>query len=345
MPLYQFKKPSTANLIFYFLLIILVVFILFNFTKLKETLVLFREIKPIWFALAVVLQIFTYVFVANIFYYLFILSRKEPAISRKELFRVSFVSLFVTQVIPLGGFSGQGYLIHYFQKRKIPAHISFSTVILESFTYYLAHLVFSLFTFVYLIVIFKSVVSGILLLVALFGIVLFVFADYMILMLTRKKAMISLSGKIEKHKWLNWLFNKVKLQFPEKEILTKEWEGVWRINRSLLQPLFWQLMIIVADAGTVFLLFNGFNVKINFLVALMGMTLTKIISMVSVSPGALVFFEGAMILFYTAFGIPLHFVIVVTLLFRGLSFWLPMPFGLYFYKHLGRVNNNFNANA
>jgi len=343
MPQYYFKKPSITNIIFYFLLIILVVFVLFHFTELKDTLIVFKQMKPVWFIFAIIAQIFTYVFVANIYHDLLNLYHKKSLISPRELFDVSLITLFISQIIPFGGFSGQGYLVYFLQKRKISAHISFSVAVLETFTYHFAHLIFSIFTFFYLIIIFKGLVSGLLLLVALFGIILFVFADYLILMLTRKKTMISLSGKIEKHKWLNRLFNKVKLQFPEKEILTKGWEDVWRINRSLLQPLFWQLMIIVADAGTVFLLFNGFNVKINFLVALMGMTLTKIISMVSVSPGALVFFEGAMVLFYTAFGIPPHFVIVVTLPFRGLSFWLPMPFGLYFYKHLAKVNNNFDT--
>ena len=343
MPLYQFKRPSTTTLVFYFLLIILVVFVLFNFTELKNSLVFFREIKPIWFILAVTTQILTYVFVANIYRDLLHLYHKKSLIPQRDLFNVSLITLFMSQIIPLGALSSQGYLIHFLQKKKVPSHISFSVAILETFTYYFAHLLFSVFMFVYLIIIFKGVVGGILLLVAIFGVFLFLVVDYLILMFSRKKTMLSFSSKVEKHKWLKYLFNKIKLKFPEKEILHQKWEGIWRIvrnkNRTLLRPLFWQIMLILADASTVFLLFNGFGFKIKFTIALIGMMLTKIVAMVSISPGALLFFEGAMVLFYSAFNIPLHLVIVVTLLFRALSFWLPMLFGLFFYKRFAKVNN------
>jgi len=106
----------------------------------------------------------------------------------------------------------------------------------------------------------------------------------------------------------------------------------------LWQPAFWQLMVFLADTVTIVLLFNGFNFHPPFFGILIGLILTKIIAMISISPGALVFFEGAMVLFYTSFNIPLHLAVIVTLLFRALSFWLPMPFGLFLYRHL--ENNN-----
>jgi len=342
------KRPKTTNIFFYFLLTILAVFVLFNFTELKNDLVVFKEIKPIWFICAVIAQILTYILVMNIYTDLLNLYGQRSSIPRKQLFGASLVTLLLSQIVPIGGFSGQGYLVHFLQKRKMPSHVGLTIAILETFTYCFAHLIFSLFTVVCLIIIFKSLASGFLLLVAIFGVIIFLAEGSIILLFARKKTMLSFESKIEKHKWLNWLFNKIKLEFPKKEILNEEWKGIWWIIRkkslSLLRPLFWQIMIILADVATIFLLFSGFGFKIKFFVVLWGMVLTKAVVMISISPGALVFFEGAMVLFYTAFGIPVHLVLIIALFFRGLSFWLPMPFGLYFYKRLASVRNNLSNN-
>jgi len=60
--------------------------------------------------------------------------------------------------------------------------------------------------------------------------------------------------------------------------------------------------------------------------------------MVSITPGALIFYEGGMTLFYTLLGIPAGGAFVVTMLYRALSFWLPMPVGLLLYRKLSNHN-------
>lgn len=322
------------------MLIILAVFLFLNFTKLEKIFNLFREIKPIWLILAIIVQILTYVFTANVFHDLLKVYNYESSISRWELFKASLIALFLNQAIPTGGFSGPGYLVYFFQKKKLPSHESFSVAILDTFTYYFAHFLLLLFSFFYLFFFRGETVGKVLLGIGALGAFLFIILNVALLFFSSKKILISVIGKIEKHKWLKSLFNKIRLKFPEKELLMDGWDSPWTIvkNKShyLWRPLFWQLVVFLADATTIFLLFNGFNFRPVFLSILTGLILTKIVALISISPGALVFFEGAMVLFYTSFNLPIHLVVVVTILFRALSFWLPMPFGLILHRHLSK---------
>src|SRR5436190_4014577 len=61
---------------------------------------------------------------------------------------------------------------------------------------------------------------------------------------------------------------------------------------------------------------------------------TKIISILPVSPGALILFEGSMTFFFAGMGIGVSVAVIVTLLYRALSFWSPIFLGLVLYKKL-----------
>lgn len=337
------KKISTTGLGFYFLLIILAVFLFLHFAEVEKIILLFKEIKPLWLILALIVQVLTYVFTANIYHNLLDLYDYKSLISHRDLFKASIITLFLNQAVPAAGLSGFGYLAHFFQKRKMSSNEGFSVVILETFTYYFIHLVLVLFSLLYLLVVLPQKVNGVIITIGLFGALLFTFLNIAVLFFGSKKVMFYISGKIGKHKWLNFLFKKIRLKFPDTELLTKKWESPLYIikNKShfLWRPIFWQLMVFLADTVTILLLFNGFNFHPTFFSILIGLVLTKIIAMISISPGALVFFEGAMVLFYTSFNVPLHLAIIVTLLFRALSFWLPMPFGLFLYRHLEGVSD------
>jgi len=339
------KKISIAGLIFYFLLIILAVFVISHFAELKNIADLFKKIKPIWFILAVIFQLLTYRFAAEVYYKILNLYNHRFSIKRSDLFQVSIISLFLSQLIPLGGLSGGSYLMHYFQKRKVPARESFAVVILETFAYNFCHILLLLFSFFYIAAVLERKTYGALLWIVILGIFLFFLLSATILFFSRKRTIISISDIISKHKWLKKIFKRIiPFDFPGKEVLEGGWEDPWQLVKNnfhyLWRPIFWQLMVFLADATTITLLFGGFNSRVNFLTVIVGMVLTKAVALVAIfSPGALVIFEGAMVFFYSSFGIPLNLALVVTLMFRALSFWLPMPFGLALYKHLNTANN------
>jgi len=331
---------SFSGVIFYFSLIILAIFAFLHFAELEKFLLLLKKINPVWFIPAFLCQMLTYAFVANIFHIFLNKLNYQSAVSRWNLFKLSIITLFLNQAIPIGGLSGPAYSIHFFQKRKLPAHIGLLVALLETFTYYITHFLFAVFAALFLILRLKEKFSGILVGISFLGMLVFLVLAVLFLILGNKKTAVAIVHKSAKSRWLNFLLRKLNLEFVEKDVLLDQWQGPWEFIKSkkkdLIKPLFFQAMVILADTFTALLLFYGFGFRPNFFIVLVSMVLTKIVAVTSISPGALVIFEGAMVLFYSSFNIPLQLAIMVTLLFRVLSFWLPMPFGLFLYKHLSK---------
>jgi uncharacterized protein (TIRG00374 family) len=83
----------------------------------------------------------------------------------------------------------------------------------------------------------------------------------------------------------------------------------------------------LADMFTVCALFHGLGVFTTFSTVFVAFILAKIISLLPISPGALIVYESSLTFFLVKLGAPVGTAVIVTLLFRVLSFWLPMPAG------------------
>jgi len=343
-PMTGYVKPklSFVRVIFYLLLVVLGVFIYLNLTEFKDFLLYLRNINLLWFVLALIAQVLTYFIVAELFANLLKRFGCKGYVSRRELFKVAIVSFFLTNVIPSGGLSGQGYLVYFFQRKNLPKNNSFLLAVLETLTYYFAHFIFAIFLVFYLFFS-KIKLGGVLFTVGFFGIALFLFLDVVVLSLTSKKIMVFFEKRSQHNRFIRYFWKKLNL--VEEEFSHEEWESPFEFIKNekhyLFLPLIFQMLIFFADALTIWFLFYGFGFSVNFLTILAGFVLTKIVAMASFSPGGLVFFEGAMVLFYSSFSIPSQLVLIVTLMFRVLSFWLPLPIGLIFYRHL-RINSQNN---
>jgi len=95
-----------------------------------------------------------------------------------------------------------------------------------------------------------------------------------------------------------------------------------------------QFCIFMSDAFTIFSLFKGLGITVTILEVSTGFILTKIISILPFLPGALILYEGSMTFFFSRMGINLGTAVVVTLLYRALSFWLPILLGFFLYRKL-----------
>jgi uncharacterized protein (TIRG00374 family) len=317
------------------LILIFLLLVFLKFTEIEKIVALFRQVKPFWFLMAILMQVLTYAFTAAVYYSLLHLYQ-EKSCSFGELFKASVVSLFVSQAIPTAGVSGSSYLAYYFNRKGLAAHKSLSVVILQVFTYFLVHLIVLAGGFFFLFFFLHQALSRTILSIGVLGAVLYIALNIIVLFFGSRRTFIFLLDRAKSHAWLDRLLKKLKLESPLAGLSRQDWQSAWDIikgqRQRLLLPLLWQLMVILTDAGTIYCLFLGFSFRTNFFVVLIGLMLTKVVEMVSFTPGSLVFFEGAMVLFYNSFAVPLQLAVVSTLLFRALSFWLPMPFGLVMYR-------------
>lgn len=335
------KQISNKNLFFYFFLLIIGSLFLYKFSEVKNVVHLFEEIKPLWFLLAITAQFLTYFFTANTYYYILKIYNQEKIFSKWELFKLSIVILFINQIIPAAGLSGNGFLVYFLEKRNLDSKKGLTVVILELFTYYASHLVFLILGFGYVIFLLHENLSQYIIGVGIIGACIFIALNVAILFFGNNRVIEFVNKTISKYRILNFVFKKFKLKSQKNshiENVDSPWNIVKNKSKKLILPILFQGCVILSDAVTILILFFGFNCHPAFSAIVTGLILTKIIAMLSIVPGSLIFFEGSMIIFYSAFGIPIETAVVVTLMFRALSFWLPIPIGLFLYKDFNKID-------
>jgi len=160
-----------------------------------------------------------------------------------------------------------------------------------------------------------------------------------------------LIGLLGKGKTVALLLKKLsRIRFLEKRIhkfKTIPFGGIknpWRVYREhpllVFVTILFHCCVFLSDSITLFALFQGLGVEITFLSVFVGFVLTKIISLLPFLPGSLILFEGSMTLLYVRFGVPFAVAAVVTILYRVLSFWLPIPVGFFLYRRLQNAKIN-----
>jgi hypothetical protein len=121
--------------------------------------------------------------------------------------------------------------------------------------------------------------------------------------------------------------------------------GIWRhlpAGASRL-PLLGAAMDIVFDMLTLFFVFSAAGTTLQPAVLLAGYGLPLLLGKVSFLPGGLGIVEGTMVAIYASLGIPTATTVVVTLVYRLLSFWAPTLLGLVLATWLNRSSRRRTA--
>jgi uncharacterized protein (TIRG00374 family) len=152
------------------------------------------------------------------------------------------------------------------------------------------------------------------------------------LLVSRKNLFPHLYQKLAKtrffHRYIaNWGKKTAALRVADVPITTYLQANI----NTTAKCFFLQLAIFGADVFTAYSLFQGMGVSVSFFEVMLCLACTKIVSLLPFLPGSLVLYESSMSLFFVALHISLGSAIIVTLLYRFLSFWLPIPFGLLLY--------------
>jgi uncharacterized protein (TIRG00374 family) len=69
----------------------------------------------------------------------------------------------------------------------------------------------------------------------------------------------------------------------------------------------------------------------------LALLLSLVIGALPISPGSLIIYESAMTYFFTTLGAPLHAALIITLLYRFLTFWMPIPIGMFLFRTLKKT--------
>ena len=321
-------KPS--RVLFYVLALIVFYFALQYFNKLGNIEKLLFEMNPGWLFVAVGTQLLTYLLNALILRVL--LSVSGSNISFFMLLKISIVIIFVNQALPSGGLSGNGYVFNQLTRRKVNGKQAFSTLVLESVCYYIAILMLLLIFYVWYFLE-NEQVNRVIKYTAIIGVVYYSFLALMMSVLSNWRTLKSILHRVRKFPKIHKYMEEVNLYG-----LTESKQGILKMfsenKNNALIAIGLQVLIIASDVLTVFAILKGFHFSLAFSDVVLGLLLSLIIGALPISPGSLIAYESGMTYFFATVGTPVHIALVVTLIFRFLTFWLPIPIGLLLYRRL-----------
>lgn len=328
------SKPSRW---FYLIAFAFITYAFYHFANIRKVAKLFESIDPLWLIAALIFQALTYFFAGRTYKFLMEKLCKGVNLAGSELYKLALLTVFVNHVAPSGTISGNAFLFRELVRRDAPGGEALSVIIMEALTYYIAAIGgIILLTFIFLLT-WKGSIPPLVLLVIIVGIIFYVGLFILIFLFGKRNVIAGIIRRLSRFKFFKKKLESIGAEADELKILKEVENPIHALithKMVYVRVIVSQAMIMALDAFTIVCLLNGFGVHIRLIYILFGFILTFIIAALPLSPGSLIVFEGSMAYFYTLLGVPLAAALVVTLLFRALSFWLPMGVGVFLTKSL-----------
>lgn len=243
------------------------------------------------------------------------------------------VRRFVTVAAPSGGFSGWVPFLQFARQRDLSVGVVFIANLVYTILWYSAFFIFLLFGLVVLFIshdlqwfeISAALVMLFADIVMITGLVLAWFAPHLLDQVLRwlSAAMRTIFG---------WLRRQPPL--AESQFMTFADDlnqGVTLMRESdwhhMLEPIGHALLNETLHIVMFYMCAFAFGVKLNFGVLVAAYSISILFYVVSPTPGGLGFVEGTLILVLTSLGVRAHNATVITLAYRGITFWLPFILG------------------
>lgn len=286
-----------------------------RFTELQHFVELAAAADPRWLVLGLVAQALTYVCAGGVWW--LALRHAGYRMRLSGFASLGLAKLFVDQALPTGGASGTVLVAASLRNRGVPLRIAFFAMLVGLFSYYAAYLTAAVASFA---IIWTSHRMGAALASA--------FAVFAIVALAIPVAVIALKSVSERYipEWL-------KRRRTVRIILMEMAEAP--VFELMNLPLFlgafgFQLAVILLDAATLWLAFRAIGVSVDPLVAFAGMVSGSIGATIGPAPLGLGTYEGSAVAVLSILGVPVAPSLTAVVVFRGLSFWLPMLPGMWF---------------
>jgi Mg2+-importing ATPase len=293
-----------------------------HFSEERALVRITERAQPWWLAAATILQLGTYL--AQGESWRVVTRAAKVSVPLWAAFKLSLAKLFIDQALPSAGISGTVVVARVLEQRGVSRAVVMAVVVVDTVSYYAAYVP------ALAIAVLIMVVDGhasLLIVVAAFLFV--VFSAVLITAALELSGRRSVGPKILK-----------RVPFLERS-LAFIGQADPKLARSL--PLIvksgvFQLAIVLLDAATVWVLIRSLGEVASPTGVFASFMVSTLLRTISIVPGGLGAFEAASVLTLKVAGVPLAVALAATLLFRGLSFWLPMVPGLVFSRGAGTSN-------
>jgi Mg2+-importing ATPase len=293
-----------------------------HFSEAREFAQLTERAEPWWLALAVVFQSGTYLAQGQVFRC--VAHAGRFSLSLATACRLGLAKLFIDQAIPSAGLSGTVVLANALEQRGMARSVIAASIVVDLASYYAAY-VLSLAVALVITAVrgeTRTIIVLISLVFFLFGIGLSV----MVLALSGRGTH-ALPKRLVRFRPLRTALDFIQEADPH----------LARNPRPLIKASAYQLAIILCDATTVWVLIRSLGASGSAGGVFASFMISSLLRTIGLIPGGLGTFEATSVLTLKMVGVPIAVALAATLLFRGLSFWLPMLPGFWFSRRaLGR---------
>lgn len=321
-----------------FLASLIVILVLVKFSELKEIIKLLKQTNWIFIGLAVLLQALTYFSLASLYSSIFKIFHYRIPLGK--LCRLAVASTFLNQIFPSAGLAGLTLITASLKKDGISKGKSTLTATVG------AILIGTIFLFFLAVSIAYYLIWQIQMTPAH---TIFFTAMLIIIVLVINSAFYLFRHKESLYRimeFLSRLVNRLRRIFKSKKYTSPQdisffieefYLGVDVIRQNkkkLIKPLACAIVFFFSDVLTLFFVFLAFGRWVKIGIIIIGFVLTDTLGFVVAIPTSLGVFELSMSAIFSNLGIPLASAVVATLIFRALTFWLPIPIGYFFYHSL-----------
>ncbi len=232
------------------------------------------------------------------------------------LARLGVVKLFIDQALPSAGLGGTAAVVRSLMRRGVGRPVAIAAMFVDLITHYAAFA--ALFAVAMLVLFLHHDLSpAVLSLSALFALAA----------LGIPSAAVALHRG--KPRWLVRAAGRFRWSRSFLASLEEASHPVLRSPRALAQAFALNASVFLLDTATLHILLTAVGVSAHASTSLAAFMLASAAGTLTILPGGLGTFEGVAVAVLNVLGVPLEAALLATLLFRGLSFWLPMVPGIF----------------
>lgn len=273
-----------------------------------------RQARPAWFFIAMAPQLTTYACVAYVWRRtLFKLNSVLPV---KSLYPLAIAKLFADQALPSAGISGAVFFLHALNQRGVPQKTAFSVFVFATTSFLSAFLGATMIALV-IFALTGRAAPGLSASIA-------VFAALVILLLLIAAAVFVANPALK-----NWpLFNK-PIFLRAGDYLRTAFHHISGMRWLFAELCFVQFLIRIIDAVTLLFLLAAIGQTAPFSACFAAVVIASMAATLGPVPMGLGTFEAGMVAVLSISGIGVENALTATLLYRGLSLWLPLLPGFF----------------
>jgi uncharacterized membrane protein YbhN (UPF0104 family) len=285
-----------------------------HFAEEREFVETTKHAQPWWLVVAILLQVLTYL--AQSGTWRVVLRRAKVSVPLSTAFKLSLAKLFVDQALPSAGISGTVVVAKSLERRGVPRRVVMATVVVSSVSYYAAYVL------TLAVALFIMVARG-----HANSLIMAAAVCFVVYSAALAAATLVLSGRRNRGpKWLK----RVPLLKDALALVGEADSKLAHSGQLNFSSGLFQLAIFLLDAATVWVLIRSLGYVASPTGVFASFMISSLMRTIGIIPGGLGTFEAASVVTLKLAGVPLTVGLAATLLFRGLSFWLPMLPGLFF---------------